>query len=219
MIGVIDYDRGNLHSVTSALKRLDIPFLVSDQTEELKKTEAILLPGVGHFRDAMEGLNKRGLVSFLKEEAMRKPFLGICLGMQLLFEASEEGGHSEGLGLLKGEIKRFIGLDPETERPYKVPHMGWNQLTLHDPTHPLFSGLKEDYVYFVHSYVAAPMNPANVLASADYHGVVPAIVGEGHIFGAQFHPEKSGAFGQALIKNFYELVREKRAVRSENLKA
>jgi glutamine amidotransferase len=206
MIGVIDYDRGNLHSVTSALKRLEIPFLVSDQPEELKGTEALLLPGVGHFRDAMEGLEKKGLVSFLKEEALKKPFLGICLGMQLLFEGSEEGGLTLGLGLLPGEIKRFTGIDPETERSYKVPHMGWNRLTFHQLTHPLFSGLKEDYVYFVHSYLAAPKNPSNVLASADYHGVVPAIVGEGHIFGAQFHPEKSSEFGQALLKNFYQFV-------------
>jgi glutamine amidotransferase len=209
MIGVIDYDRGNLHSVTSALKRLDIPYCVSDQPDELVKTEALLLPGVGHFRDAMESLEKKGLVSFLQAEALQKPLLGICLGMQLLFEASEEGGQSQGLGLLPGKIKRFAGVSLESGHPYKVPHMGWNQLTLHQPGHPLFTGLEGDYVYFVHSYLAAPENPIHVLASADYFGVVPAIVGEGHILGAQFHPEKSGAFGQAILKNFYQLVMKK----------
>ncbi|HSU80044.1 MAG TPA: imidazole glycerol phosphate synthase subunit HisH [Candidatus Angelobacter sp.] len=210
MIGVIDYDRGNLHSVTSALKRIEVPYLVSDQPEELKEAEALLLPGVGHFRDAMEGLEKKGLVPFLQEQARQKPFLGICLGMQLLFDESEEGGMTKGLGLLPGKIKRFTGVDSETDLPYKVPHMGWNRLTLHLPTHPLFSGLKADYVYFVHSYLAAPDNPSTVLASADYHERVPAIVGEGQIFGAQFHPEKSGAFGQALLKNFYRFVCENR---------
>lgn len=210
MIGVIDYDRGNLHSVTSALKRLEIPYCVSDQPEELEKTEALLLPGVGHFRDAMEALEKKGLVSFLQAQALQKPFFGICLGMQLLFDASEEGGYSQGLGLLPGKIKRFAGIRPETGQPYKVPHMGWNPLTLHQPSHPIFKGLEGDYVYFVHSYLAAPENPLHVLASADYYGVVPAVVGEGHILGAQFHPEKSGAFGQALLKNFYQLVVENR---------
>lgn len=203
MIAVIDYERGNLHSVTSALKRLHIPFVVTDNPAEMKRAEALLLPGVGHFKDAMQSLEQKKLVGVIQEEALKKPFLGICLGMQLLFESSEEGGFSKGLGLIPGTIKRFEGTT-EDGSTYKVPHMGWNRLVFRQPNHPLLAGLQEDYVYFVHSYLAKPEHEENLLAYADYQGAVPAIVGKGQIIGAQFHPEKSGAFGQALLKKFYE---------------
>ncbi|WEG13618.1 imidazole glycerol phosphate synthase subunit HisH [Pullulanibacillus sp. KACC 23026] len=203
MIAVIDYDRGNLHSVTSALKRLDIPHIVTDEPDELRQADALILPGVGHFRDAIDSLNQKQLISVIKEEAVKKPFFGICLGMQLLFDSSEEGGYSEGLGLIPGTIRRFAGID-ENHEPYKVPHMGWNELVFHQPDHPILKGLKEDYAYFVHSYLAFPEDEATLLAYSNYHGRVPAIVGKGHVIGAQFHPEKSAAFGQALLKNFYE---------------
>ncbi len=217
MIAVIDYDRGNLHSVTSALKRLDIPYVVTDRPDELEQAEALILPGVGHFKDAMEALRKKNLVELIQQEAKKKPFLGICLGMQLLFESSDEGGYSEGLGLIPGTIKRFEGIDRETDRAYKVPHMGWNRLQFDQPKHALFEDLKEDYVYFVHSYLAHPSDGRYVLAHADYHGQVPAIVGDGTLLGAQFHPEKSGDFGQALLVNFYTLVKAQSTTTSSDV--
>jgi len=199
MIAIVDYGMGNLYSVSKALERLGVNYFLSSDTSELKKADGFILPGVGSFKDAMHILTELELVEFLKEEAENgKPILGICLGMQLLFEKSEENGLTNGLGLLKGEIKKI------PSQSLKIPHMGWNKLVFHHE-HELLKELNEDYVYFVHSYYAATDKDV-ILASAEYGVQVPAVVGKGHILGTQFHPEKSSKLGMAILKNFLSIV-------------
>ncbi|MGC4376869.1 imidazole glycerol phosphate synthase subunit HisH [Fictibacillus sp. Mic-4] len=208
MIGIIDYGMGNLHSVSSALKRLEYPYVVSENPEELARAKGLLLPGVGAFKDAMHSLTESGLKAFILEEAEKgKPLLGICLGMQLLFEESEENGLTAGLSLLPGKVERFKG-KTEAGKTYKVPHMGWNKLTFHQES-PLLENVEEGYVYFVHSYVVKTNERAILLATADYDVQVPAVVGRGTIFGTQFHPEKSSTVGMSILRNFCEMVEEK----------
>ena len=208
MIGIIDYGMGNLFSVNNALNRLGAETIISGDPKVLASCEGLILPGVGAFPDAMAELRKQKLDVFLKEyTASGKPLLGICLGMQLLFESSDEHGFSKGLGFLKGHIAKFAGIDQEGNR-YKVPHMGWNKLHFQQE-HPLFAGLKEDYVYFVHSYYAEVGNRSELLATAAYDVEVPGIVGFGNVLGMQFHPEKSGQMGKALLQNYIKLVEEK----------
>lgn len=203
MIGVLDYGMGNLFSVSAALDRLGVEHQVSSEHEVLEKATGIIVPGVGSFRDAMNILNDNNHTSFLKSAAQHKPVLGICLGMQLLFETSEENGLTDGLSLLPGKVERFKGFDEQNQLYYKVPHMGWNNLTFHDAnSSPLMQEVDEDYVYFVHSYRVITDDNEILLASADYHGIVPAVVGRGNVFGTQFHPEKSGTAGMAILKNF-----------------
>ncbi|MDN4072130.1 imidazole glycerol phosphate synthase subunit HisH [Fictibacillus terranigra] len=206
MIGIIDYGMGNLHSVSSALKRLDQPYFLSDRKEELAKADKLLLPGVGSFRDAMSILNGTGLADFIKAEAAAgKPLLGICLGMQLLFEESAENGITKGLGLLPGTAERFSGVTCSGET-YKVPHMGWNKLE-YNRTSPLTENLDEGYVYFVHSYAVQTDDSACVIAQAHYGDrSVPAVVGQNNIFGTQFHPEKSSETGMTILSNFCKLA-------------
>ncbi|MGM9931273.1 imidazole glycerol phosphate synthase subunit HisH [Pradoshia sp.] len=208
MIGIIDYGMGNLFSVNNALKRLGAETVISGDPEVLASCEGLVLPGVGAFPDAMAALREQKLDLFLKEYVTSgKPLLGICLGMQLLFESSDEHGYSTGLGFLKGHIVKFAGIDREG-RSYKVPHMGWNKLHFHQE-HPLLAGLEEDYVYFVHSYYAEIKKTSELLASASYDVEVPGIVGLGNVMGMQFHPEKSGQMGKALLQNYIKLVEEK----------
>lgn len=195
MIGIVDYGMGNLFSVSKALERLDADYFISG--ENLLAADALILPGVGSFRDAMQRLPAEAIKEFA---ATGKPLLGICLGMQLLFEKSEENGLTEGLGLLPGMVRRFPG------GTYKVPHMGWNRLEFVRSS-PLLKNLKEDYVYFVHSYFVEPTDVC--IAKASYHEPVSAIVGRDNIFGMQFHPEKSSKLGIALLKNFLQLVEER----------
>lgn len=211
MIGVLDYGMGNLHSVSSALKRLGVPHIISGDHHDLEHTDGLILPGVGAFKDAMTSLHDHDHVAFLNQYVEHKPLLGICLGMQLLFEKSEENGMTKGLSLLTGCVKRFSGVDPQSMASYKVPHMGWNHLSFKQPDSPLVQGLKEDFVYFVHSYYVEGSDDTSLIAVADYHVDVPAIVGKGHVFGAQFHPEKSGALGQAILKNFSQLAKSEKA--------
>lgn len=206
MIGIVDYGMGNLYSLSQALKRLNQAFVISDKPDELIRTDGLILPGVGAFKDAMALLNKRGLTAFLNEYVQEKPLLGICLGMQLLFDESEEGSMTRGLAFLPGRVVRFSGISPETGGRYKVPHMGWNTLEFKDQASPLLNGLKPDYAYFVHSYYAVTDDPSILIATSDYYGQVPAVVGSGHLFGTQFHPEKSGTFGQELLKNYLNFV-------------
>ncbi|MDD9149512.1 MULTISPECIES: imidazole glycerol phosphate synthase subunit HisH [unclassified Sporolactobacillus] len=206
MIGIVDYGMGNLYSLSQALKRLGQDFTISDRPDELAETDGLILPGVGAFKDAMALLNKKQLSAFLTRYVQKKPLLGICLGMQLLFEESEEGGLTAGLAFLSGRIVRFSGTAPITGERYKVPHMGWNTLEFRQPDSLLLDGLAPDYAYFVHSYYAETEDPSILIATADYHGQVPAVVGKGRVFGTQFHPEKSGAFGQALLKNYLGFV-------------
>lgn len=208
MIGIVDYGMGNLFSVSKALERLNADYFISGDKEELLGADALLLPGVGSFRDAMEVLQADTIKEFA---ATGKPLLGICLGMQLLFEDSDENGLTKGLGLLPGKVRRFPGTNAAGE-PYKVPHMGWNKLEFVN-TSPLLNGLEEDYVYFVHSYYVRAESSEVLLAKAEYHEEVSAVVGKDNIFGMQFHPEKSSKLGMALLKNFLNLVEERKAIR------
>lgn len=209
MIGIVDYGMGNLFSVSKALERIDVESFISDDPAELVKADGILLPGVGSFRDAMNLLERQKLDVFLKEYTESGGFLlGICLGMQLLFDESEENGPTKGLSLIPGKVVRFSGIDSK-EQPYKVPHMGWNYLNFQYRS-PLITDVKEDYVYFVHSYYIEAEDQTVVTASADYDVAVPAIVSKGNVYGMQFHPEKSGAMGMQLLKNYIELVEGKK---------
>jgi imidazole glycerol-phosphate synthase subunit HisH len=209
MIGIIDYGMGNLHSVCSALKRINQPYILSGDPEELQNTDGLLLPGVGSFKDAMSELEKTGLAEFIKNEAKNgKPLMGICLGMQLLFEGSSENGITKGLGLLPGRVERFTGTTSDG-RSYKVPHMGWNDLNFLKSDQPLVKGIDEGHVYFVHSFVVQTENKEVLAAVAHYEDVeVPAVVGSGRIMGTQFHPEKSSVTGMSILQNFCRFVEE-----------
>ncbi len=207
MIGIIDYGMGNLYSVSKALERMDAEYVITNDRDVLFEAEGLILPGVGSFCDAMSILQETALDSFIKEEVARgKKLLGICLGMQLLFEESEENGVTGGLSLLKGKVERFPGVTAEGAS-YKVPHMGWNKLDFKQAS-PLLDGVPEDYVYFVHSYYVKDFYEAELLASSTYDVQVPAVVGSANVFGTQFHPEKSSNVGLAILENFVKLVKE-----------
>lgn len=197
MIAIIDYDAGNLKSVEKALQFLGVEAKITSNAEEILGADKIILPGVGAFGDAMEKLNNSGLSEVIREAVRRKiPLLGICLGLQLLFEASEESEGVDGLSVLKGKIVRI----PDKEG-FKVPHIGWNSLKI-NPESKLFAGIPEDsYVYFVHSYYLAAEEPI-VAATTDYVVDIHAAVEKEHVFACQFHPEKSGDIGLKLLKNF-----------------
>ena len=200
MIGIVDYGVGNLNSVQNALNSMNIKSIISSSAEEISKCRSIIVPGVGAFPDAMENMKNSGLDKVIKAAAKDgKPILGVCLGMQLFFEESDEVEKCQGLGLLKGNIIKLEG-------SIKIPHMGWNSLSFETPS-PLLSGVEENqYVYFVHSYYAVKCEEGIVNAYSMYEKKIPAIVSKGNIFGMQFHPEKSGEFGQKLLKNFVEVV-------------
>lgn len=200
MIAIIDYGVGNLFSLKSSLKQLGLEAVVTADADTIRKADRLILPGVGAFADAMAKLEATGLVPVMKEEAERKPLLGICLGMQLLFDRSSEFGAHEGLGLIAGTVEPLRGDVPEA---CKVPAIGWNALHLLRPEDPLLAGCREgECVYFVHSYYAKHCE-ASLVATAEYGGVaVPALVRSGSVAGAQFHPEKSGAAGLAMLRAF-----------------
>lgn len=211
MIGIVDYGMGNLHSVSKALERLNYDYFISEKKDELAKADGLILPGVGSFKDAMEILQKEKLDQFLIEWATSgKPLFGICLGMQLLFEESEENGLTKGLALLQGKVRRFKG-ETATGKKYKVPHMGWNRLQFHQE-HPLLQDVEQGHVYFVHSYVVQETKKATLLASCDYEQTVPAVVGKDNVLGAQFHPEKSSTVGMKLLENFAAIVTKEKEV-------
>ena len=197
MIAIIDYDAGNLKSVEKALQFLEVEAKITSNAEEILAADKIILPGVGAFGDAMEKLNTSGLSEVIREAVKRKiPLLGICLGLQLLFEASEESPGVDGLSVLKGKVLRI----PDKEG-FKVPHIGWNSLKI-NPDSKLFAGIPEDsYVYFVHSYYLAAEEPI-VAATTEYVVDIHAAVEKEHVFACQFHPEKSGEIGLKLLKNF-----------------
>jgi len=207
VIGIVDYGMGNLFSVSKALERLGADYFISADKTKLLQADALILPGVGSFRDAMERLPADTIKEFA---AAGKPLLGICLGMQLLFEESEENGPTKGLGLLPGRVRRFPGRTQQGES-YKVPHMGWNRLKFVKES-PLLKNLTEDYVYFVHSYYVDAENSDVLLAKTDYHKQISAIVGMNNILGMQFHPEKSSRLGMALLNNFLQMAAERKAV-------
>jgi len=205
MIGIVDYGMGNLFSVSQALKRLEVPFFISEKPSELAKADGLILPGVGAFKDAMVRLNSSGITDFIHEYVKTgKPLLGICLGMQLLFEESEEGRQTKGLGGLPGRVVRFPGKS-ESEETYKVPHMGWNRLEWVNSS-PITKDLEEGYAYFVHSYYVKTDNPEILIGKASYYEEVPAVVGCDNVYGMQFHPEKSSHLGVQLLTNFTKLI-------------
>lgn len=201
MIALIDYDAGNIKSVEKALILLGEEVVVTRDRETLLSADKVVLPGVGAFGDAMENLRKYGLVEVIHEIVAKKtPFLGICLGLQLLFERSDESPGVEGLCVLDGEVCRI----PDKEG-LKIPHMGWNSLHLQNEGR-LFKGLKEgDYVYFVHSYYLKAKDESIVKATADYSAHIHASVEKDNVFACQFHPEKSSHVGLKILQNFVEL--------------
>lgn len=206
MIGIIDYGMGNLYSVSKALERMNYQYIVTNDRNKLHECKGLILPGVGAFRDAMSILNESDLTTFIKNEvAAGKPLLGICLGMQLLFDESEENGVTTGLQLLKGKIVKFPGQTTSGEK-YKVPHMGWNKLNFNHPESALLQNVEQGHVYFVHSYYATPEDHDVVLASSSYDVEVPAVVGQGNVYGTQFHPEKSSEIGLSILMNFAGIV-------------
>lgn len=199
-IAVIDYGVGNLMSVTNALQYIGRESKITDQASDLERADGIILPGVGAFPDAAEKLQQTGLVATLKEQAAKKPMLGICLGMQLLFDWSSEVRKTDGLGFVPGQVELI-------ETNLKLPHIGWNSLQFPNPS-PLFAGLDEGgYVYFVHSFCGSAARRENVIATTDYGGEVLAAVQSGNVFGTQFHPEKSGDVGMQILKNFGGLTK------------
>lgn len=202
MIAIVDYGVGNLFSLASSLSFLGLENVVTRDADTLRAADRIILPGVGAFGDAMQKLEATGLVPVLKEQALQKPLLGICLGMQLLFERSEEYGVHQGLGFVAGQVcdltLDLIGTD------LKVPHMGWNRLEILQDD-PLFKYVKDgEYVYYVHSFYGKDC-AAQTLATSPYHLPVTGVVRAGNVYGTQFHPEKSGDVGLRLLKGFAEL--------------
>ena len=201
MIAIVDYDAGNIKSVEKALQFLGQEPVVTRDKETLLQAEKVIVPGVGAFGDAMGTMHQYGLVEVLREIAAKgTPLLGICLGLQLFFESSEETPGVEGLGLLPGKIVRI----PDKEG-FKIPHMGWNSIQI-NPASRLLKGIEEGaYVYFVHSYYLQAENETDVAATTDYVVNIHAAAEHENIFATQFHPEKSGEIGLRILKNFIEL--------------
>ena len=202
MIAIVDYGMGNLRSAQKGFQAAGHAAQITHDAAVIARAKALVLPGVGAFKDCYQGLKDRGLVNPVKEAAQSgRPFLGICVGMQLLFEQSDEGGGTEGLGILPGRIVRF---GAASETGLKVPHMGWNQLkAVPNRNCPLLEGVEKDpYTYFVHSYYAVPTEESISLAMCDYGTTFPAIVGRGNIYATQFHPEKSQHAGIAMLRAF-----------------
>ena len=202
MVAIVDYGVGNLFSLKSSFAAINVEAVVTDDAEVLRRADRLILPGVGAFEDAAEKLGKSGLGKVLCEQAEKgKPIMGICLGMQLLFEKSYEYGEHEGLGLISGAVRPISDVIPSD---LKIPHIGWNSLKFYGNS-PIFRYIKEgDHVYFVHSYYAAECEKA-VIATAEYGADLTAAVQNGNVFGCQFHPEKSGEVGLNILRAFCEL--------------
>ena len=202
MLAIIDYGVGNLFSLQCSLKKIGVDAVVTSDAQVIRDADRIILPGVGAFGDAINKLRSTGLVDTIKEEAEKgKPFLGICLGMQLLFEKGYEYGVHDGLGFLKGNV---VPLEGKIPSQLNVPHMGWNGLDFKCDS-PIFKYINEgDFVYFVHSFYATDCDDS-VIATSEYGIPVTAAVGKGNIYGCQFHPEKSGDVGLNILKAFCEL--------------
>ena len=202
MVAIVDYGVGNLFSLRSSLETIGAEVVVTSEEEVLARADQIILPGVGAFEDAANKLRGSGLADVLRALAGQgKPLMGICLGMQMLFEKSYEYGEHEGLGLIPGSVRPIADVIPET---YKIPHIGWNALHF-TRDNPLFSYIKEgDCVYFVHSYYAADCADS-VIATAEYGPELTAAVARGNVLGCQFHPEKSGTVGLNILKAFVEM--------------
>lgn len=197
---IVDYGRGNLKSLKNTLDKIGMESKISRDSEEIRNASSIIIPGVGAFGDAMDAMEASGLTEVIKEYAgTGKNMLGICVGMQLLYEKGYEYGEHNGLGILKGSI-RYLDIAE------KVPHMGWNKLKFSKKQDPILKNIKEDdYVYFVHSYYA-DTEGEEVVAYAEYGRTIPAIVRSGNIYGMQFHPEKSGDVGEAILRAYKDII-------------
>ena len=202
MIAIIDYGVGNLFSLVCSFKSIGVEAVVTNRTEEIEAADKLILPGVGAFGDARRKLAESGMDRVILEQAKKgKPILGICLGMQLLFEQGNEYGVHQGLGLLPGEVVSMEGVLPAQ---YKIPHIGWNQLIFKKES-PLFRYIQDgDYVYFVHSYFVKDCE-SSLLATTEYGAELTAAVAKDNIYGCQFHPEKSGGVGLDILRGFAEL--------------
>ena len=202
MIAIVDYGVGNLFSLKSSLREIGAEAVVTSDEKVIAEADRIILPGVGAFEDAARKLRDSGMAEVVKREAAAgKPMMGICLGMQLMFDVGYEYGVHEGLGLIRGSVRAIADVIPEG---YKIPHIGWNLLKFKKES-PLFKYIKEDdYVYFVHSYYAAECDEA-VIAVTEYGAELTAAVANGNVYGCQFHPEKSGEVGMKILKAFMEL--------------
>jgi len=201
-IAIIDYGMGNIHSVAKALELFGAKTSITNKENDIGACDKIVLPGVGAFDDAMAELEKQGLVEVIKEQIKnKKPFLGICLGLQLLLEDSQEAKGKKGLGILEGKVVKF-----SVKAGQKVPHMGWNDLKIISSGCPLLSGFSDgSQVYFCHSYYPVPVDKSVIAATTDYGLEFPSVLWKDNVYGVQFHPEKSQAVGQKIIKNFVEL--------------
>ena len=202
MIAIVDYGMGNQHSVLNALRYLGVAAEVTADPEKVCRADRVILPGVGAFGAAMENLNRSGLRLAMNEAVLQRgrPFLGICLGMQLVAARGTEKGLFEGLGWIPGEVRLMAPTDPDI----KLPHVGWNDIVI-ERNLPLFQGLKKERAfYFVHSYAICPQDPAHVAASCEYGGSFVAAVYRDNIFATQFHPEKSQKNGLTILENFAE---------------
>jgi glutamine amidotransferase len=208
MIAIVDYGMGNLRSVHKAVERVGYEAQVTDDPQEVLNASGIILPGVGAFRDCMRNLQEHRLQEpVVRSIEAGKPFLGICLGLQLLFEESDEFGLHKGMGVLPGRVTRFPEdiRDPETDQPYPIPHMGWNTIEFKKET-SLFAGIENNsFFYFVHSYYAIPHNPSDIAATTPYGIEFACAVQHDNVHAVQFHPEKSQAIGLRLLKNFGSL--------------
>jgi len=202
MICVVDYGAGNLHSVHKALQHLGADAVVSSDADDIERAQKVVFPGVGAFGRAVSSINRLGLADVLRDVIDRgRPFLGICLGLQLLFESSEEKPGARGLAALDGQVRRF-------SEKLKVPHLGWN-IVRPTAASPLWRGIPDDgYYYFAHSYYIAPQRPEIVVGESEYPAAFPAAIQRGSLFGLQFHPEKSQKLGLAVLRNFIELKNE-----------
>ena len=202
-VTIVDYQMGNLRSVQKALERVGAEATISNDPSQIASADRLILPGVGAFRDAIREIKSRDLVQPIHDFiASGRPFLGICLGLQLLFDESEEGGVYEGLSVLPGRVVRF-----ELPSEYKVPHMGWNRVKQEQVGLPIFDAMPVDpYYYFVHSYYVKPEDPSLCWLSSDYGGSFCAAVARGNVMATQFHPEKSQTHGLQLLENFSRLV-------------
>lgn len=194
---LIDYGAGNIRNVEKAFEAIGIATRRTDNPQEVYDADVVVMPGVGAFGDMMNALRQRDLIDPIRHAAASgKPLLGICVGLQILFEMGEEMGNHEGLGIFPGKVSRFAVTD------LKVPHIGWNEVRVQQP-HPIFEGVPaQDYAYFVHSYHAVPTDPCLVLADCEYGTPFPAVCGRDNVVGIQFHPEKSQQYGLTLLKNF-----------------
>lgn len=197
-IAIIDYGMGNLRSVQKALERCGAKAVISEDKDVISDADKVVLPGVGAMRPAMQKLEELNLIGTIRESIEQKPFLGICLGFQLLFEEGNEGGKIQGLGVLKGSVSRFSGV--------KVPHMGWNQLKIKNKKCALLKGIKDnENVYFCHSYFAAPKDKDVILTTTNYGKDYASSIARDNLFGVQFHPEKSQSVGLKILENFVKL--------------